>query len=101
MFGKLAHLLARWQAKLKYRHAVWYIGMFIETLARKNENWHTGTLAHKLRCQASPLARRPLWHVGTHGTRISKLDVTSLQEDKEYERFENINVTRIIRISTF
>ena len=47
MSEKLACLLARWHAKLKNWHAVQHVGMFIDTLARKNEKlarfWHVGT----------------------------------------------------------
>ena len=45
MFETLARFLARWRdklknwhAKLKRWHAVWHVGTFIGTLARKNEN---------------------------------------------------------------
>ena len=47
MFEKLARLLAGWHVKLKNWHAVWHVGMFIGTLARKNEKLarflHVGT----------------------------------------------------------
>ena len=61
MFEKLARLLPRWDATLKYWHVVWYVGTFIGTLARKNDKlalfWHFGMLARKPRWHARALAR--------------------------------------------
>ena len=90
MFEKLAHLLARRHAKLKYWHVLWHVGTFIGTLARKNEKlarfyhvhtqgtltrkprWHASTSPRKLRLDASKLSCITRWHGGTFGTRFSK-----------------------------
>ena len=78
MFEKLAPSLARWHAKSKHWHALWYVGTFFGTLAHENENlarfWHVGT---KARWDVNHAGTQARWHVdqvGTHGTRFSKLE---------------------------
>ena len=64
MFGKLARSLAVWYAKLKHWHALWQVGTFIDTLARKNDKlarfWHAGkeVLWHSNTLERT-LARKP------------------------------------------
>ena len=69
MFKELARLLARWYTKLKHWHAVWHVGTFIGTLARKNEKlvlfWHVGTQAPRHVNHAYTQARWHVDHVGT------------------------------------
>ena len=80
IFEKLAHLLARWQTKLKNWLAVWHIDTFIGTLVRKNEKlacywcigtqarWHinhTGTQACR---QVNHTGTQARWHVDHVGT---------------------------------
>ena len=91
MFEKLAHLLARWYAKLKIRH----VGML---------SWNSGTpygmlaslLARKPRWYASMSARRPRSHAGTHGTEFSKLatDVSIVYSKNSHIWYSNSSLLK-------
>ena len=61
-------------SQLKHWLAVWYVGTFISTLARKNEKlarfWDVGTQA---RWHVNHAGTQVRWYVGTYGTSFSKL----------------------------
>ena len=69
MFEKLARLLALWQAKLTYWHAIWHVGTFIGTMVLTNEKvallWHVGL---QVRWHINYTVTQVRWHVNHSGT---------------------------------
>ena len=69
MSEKLARSFACWHDNFKGWHAVWYIGMFISTLACKNEKlarfWHVGT---QTGWHVNHAGIQAHWHINQVGT---------------------------------